>query len=344
MSRLSSIACVAVFGALSLFACSKDEKPERSQLGESCERTADCADSLACFGGTCRPADANVSPSTKECKVLQCEAAADCCTVDFQPATNCATAKAACDASATSTYCAIANGPQCKCEASKYACEEGFCKDIQCNAPEDCCAGFVPSASCTTYAAECAADPASIYCDTANGSSCKCDATTKSCTNNVCSNVETCMGDEDCSSGVCSGGRCVACAVDSDCNGSGYKCLANACKKVECLTNVECPAFSECQEDNTCKAVGCETDRECMTYLDSYLATCNKKAEPVPTCVIACERDAQCHTESNPLSVCVDGRCQDPGCETDEECKLTLSTSDYAGYRGVRVICAKPAK
>jgi hypothetical protein len=81
-----------------------------------------------------------------------------------------------------------------------------------------------------------------------------------------------------------------------------------------------------------------------MTYMDSYLATCNKKAKPLPTCEIACERDAQCHTESSPLSVCVDGRCQDPGCETDEECKLTLSTSDYAGIRGVRAVCAAPAK
>ena len=61
-----------------------------------------------------------------------------------------------------------------------------------------------------------------------------------------------------------------------------------------------------------------------MVYENSYLAVCNKKASPVPACEIKCTNDAECAEFDNPLRSCVNGSCVDPGCETDEECKILL--------------------
>jgi hypothetical protein len=98
--------------------------------------------------------------------------------------------------------------------------------------------------------------------------------------------------------------------------------------------------FSECQDDGTCKKVGCSTDRECIESMGSYLATCNKSASPVPACEVSCERDSQCATTSTPYRVCASGRCVDPGCETDEECKIQLrGNTTTTTTRGLEYVC-----
>ncbi len=109
------------------------------------------------------------------------------------------------------------------------------------------------------------------------------------------------------------------------------------CVTPECETNLECPAFYECKEGD-CVAVGCATDRECMIAEGNYLATCNLKAKPLPVCELACKRNAECTNASSPLSVCVNGRCVDPGCETDEECKLIFGES-VGMLSGARAVC-----
>jgi hypothetical protein len=352
MLRYISIACVALFGAALFVGCDTEDKETPSQLGESCERTADCAKDLGCFNGVCRPADANVSVNAKLCKAIQCEAASDCCDPSiFQPAASCSAYAEYCAEDATSTYCDLATGPTCVCSESQYSCENNLCKKIECTAAADCCESFVPSTSCTDYAEYCALDATTYasYCTLATGPTCVCDASTKACTNNVCSSVASCTAetaDTVCAyNQICSStGVCAACDVDDDCSLSSQKCLNHACVTPECMTDVQCPAFSQCQSDNTCKEVGCATDRECMVYMDSYLATCDTSAKPVPTCSIACETDAQCATVSNPLRQCVSGRCTDPGCETDEECKIRLADTAAMNYSGVRAVCMEAAE
>lgn len=345
---------MALFGAALFAGCSSDEKEILSQLGESCERTADCAENLGCFGGSCRPADANVAVNTQQCLAIQCEAPADCCDDSiFQPSASCSLYEEYCaeDPTTYASYCTQAAGPLCKCTEGQFACEENLCKRIECSTAADCCADFVPSTLCTSYAADCALDPTTYAtsCAYSTGPNCVCDATTQACNNNICSTVVACTAataDSDCNSNqVCSNSNvCVQCNGDSDCPSSNQKCLSNACVTPQCLTDVDCPAFSQCQEDNTCKEVGCATDRECMAYMDSYLATCDKSAKPVPTCSIACQTDAQCSTNANPLRQCVSGRCTDPGCETDEECKILLSDSALMSLTGVRAVCKAAAQ
>jgi hypothetical protein len=75
-----------------------------------------------------------------------------------------------------------------------------------------------------------------------------------------------------------------------------------------------------------------------MLHESNYLAVCNAKATPHPKCEIKCSTDAECYEPSNPLRVCVKGSCVDPGCETDEECKLMLWDS-MAGLKGARAVC-----
>jgi len=351
MLRLSSIACLVLLAAAVVPACSKDEKANLSQLGESCERTADCADSLACYGGACRPSDAKITPNSKVCKVIQCEAAADCCTTSFTPSASCATAQSLCaqDATNYASYCKTAAGPTCTCNESQWDCTNNLCKSIQCSADADCCSTFTASSSCTTYADYCAQDATTYasYCTLANGPTCKCDVTARKCNNNQCTTVQKCTTKSDCLTGladVCSEGVCVQCAVDTDC-GSTQKCIGNTCVSPQCLTDIDCPAFSKCESDNTCKAVGCASDRECIAYTSNFLAVCNKSGTPVPTCEVSCQNDAQCSsgttttttTTGKKLSVCVSGKCQNPGCETDEECKILHP--EYSTYQGAKAVC-----
>jgi len=276
MLRFSSLVCVALLAVVSVFACESDDKITVSQQGESCQRTDDCAKDLACFGGTCQPANAEVTVTASVCKAIQCEAARDCCDSAFVPSSSCATYQTQCDLDPETyaSYCELAKGPTCKCTADNYACEENVCKPIQCKEAVDCCSTFTPSASCTDYADYCAQDASlyASYCTLAAGPSCVCDATTKACTNNVCTSLVACTTDTSCGYGVCSkAGFCVTCEDDIDCD-SGEKCIDNACVQPQCTTDAQCPIFSKCQADNTCKAVGCASDRECMTSKNSYLA------------------------------------------------------------------------
>lgn len=348
MRRLSSILCVALFGAVAAFACDSDKKDVTSQQGESCESTADCAGNLACFGGTCLPANVTVTVNGNQCVAQQCAAAADCCgpTV-FEPASNCASAKTACDTDATNTAaCNTANGPRCICNVNNEACEENLCKFLECTTAADCCADFVPDSICTTYAENCASDPTTYasQCSLATGPDCVCDATTQACTNNQCVTRTNCTDNSNCfSTNFCStAGYCAQCDADTDCT-SPQKCDAtqHVCISPECTTDLDCDAFNACQA-NKCVEVGCTNDRECMVKLDSYLASCDKTTTPVPTCKVSCKNDAECKSLT-PLGQCVSGTCKDPGCETDEECRAVLENDpaivNKSSYPGIRAVC-----
>ena len=117
-----------------------------------------------------------------------------------------------------------------------------------------------------------------------------------------------------------------------------------------CITDVDCEPFFACQDDTTtgmkaCKEVGCTTDRECMLDNESYLAYCDTTPSGTPAlrrCVMKCDRDSQCRTSRNPLGVCVvtagQGRCQEPGCDSHEECKILLELNGSLP-RGTKALC-----
>ena len=331
---LAGVCILALVGACS----GSDAGPSGtlSQQGESCQRSADCASGLACFSGTCRPADADVRPNNRECVAIQCEEASECCDVAWERSATCSSYEAEC-AAGEAYACSIADGPECSCSGANWACEQNLCVPVECQAREDCCnTAWAPaSSSCDTYAEYCA-DGEETYCE-AFESYCVCDEDSFDCVEHTCVEVDSCTDDSDCPSDVCADGRCVDCESDDDCSDDDAECVDNACVTPECETNLDCPAFYACQEGE-CVHVGCATDRECMIAEDSYLATCDQSASPVPKCEVQCSSDAECGDASNPLRVCASGRCIDPGCETDEECKLILAESVFS-LRGARAVC-----
>lgn len=320
-----------------------------SQLNEACEATSDCVSGLACLPASsgvsvCRPVTApNVTPNNKECAAVQCNEPKDCCDT-FSKNQNCSTWAANCDRDAAmyADSCLKAQGPLCVCTEKNYKCEKNLCQKIECAAPVDCCATTLwnPSVStCSNARTLCAQDSTTYasYCATAASTDCTCNETVNKyvCDANRCSNA--CTDDSGCffPNNHCVNSHCVQCKEDADCTGTANKCVNNVCVAPACRTNADCAPFSACQHNDTtgldaCVPVGCQTDRECMTYEENYLARCDTSATPLPKCVVQCDRDSQCATSSNPLRKCVipsgssHGQCQDPGCDTDEECKIRL--------------------
>jgi hypothetical protein len=368
MLVLKRSCCVLVAIALLLGACGEEDDDDAgaraggSQLNEACQSTADCTRGLACLPmasglALCRPVTAsNVTPNDKECAAVQCATGQDCCE-NFARNPNCTFWASQCnqDRAANEDDCLRAEGPACVCANDDYTCQQNRCQQIECTTPKDCCArpnGWTKSSACATAKQLCDADPTTnaAQCTLAAGPDCVCSDTVNrfACTENRCVSNVTCDEDLDCTAMAtttrfCQEGRCVQCKEDAHCSSSTSKCVANLCQTPACKTNADCPAFSACQQDETtgvaaCKVVGCQTDRECMTFEENYLAKCDTAAKPVPRCVIQCDRDAQCASSTNPLRKCVQGLCQDPGCDTDEECKIRLELVSQLPA-GTRAVC-----
>lgn len=355
MTKLLSFNVLCLIGAgLAVAACSKDDDSPAvtgalSEQGESCERTADCAAGLACFSGTCRPAELQgVTPNDKECAIVQCQAPADCCTTSWTRSYLCASYEEECalDPTLYASACQQAQGPDCVCSDRFFDCTENICQPKECDQPADCCTtDWVASYSCESYASYCATDPVTYaeYCTMAQGPDCVCDPATYACNSGMCVSQATCTTDTDCYAPTshCSGTVCVECIEDGDCLDTDAKCIGNACVTPECETDLDCPPFYACEASDLgreCVEKGCATDRECIIYENSYLATCNLAATPLPQCEVKCTRDAECALTSNPLRLCSDaGLCVDPGCDTDEECKLRLGSSP--GLSGAQAVC-----
>src|SRR2546426_50290 len=78
-------------------------RTRQSRKGESCQVTNDCAPGLACqpigsIGGICVVGVFNVAQTAKECALIDCTTADDCCT----PPSNCASLLTTCLADAGS--------------------------------------------------------------------------------------------------------------------------------------------------------------------------------------------------------------------------------------------------
>lgn len=243
-----------------------------ARKGEACQTTNDCAPGLACLPGssgigTCVLGVFNVPQTAKECAVIECKTAEDCCD---EPSASCVLLKEQCDqdlalidagvgGTTTPTSC-LQYEAQCVCDPQKRDCENGRC------------------------ITKCLNDSA---CVNAGGH----------CLGGKCGQ---CASDDDCKQGnpaselTCMNGECKApCQGDGDCPGF-ERCVQGKCIEGGCQTNRECISATRnveatCGTDGRC-IVPCQTDLECG----------NPKGYQFYSCVqgqclyMGCESDKDC--------------------------------------------------
>jgi hypothetical protein len=277
--------------------------PVAGAVGESCAARADCQDGLACIQQTC----VEGGPATGSGQVGEtCGAPTDC---------------------ADGLAC-VAN--VCIPEKSALTPTGKACYAVECEAKDDCCAGFQPSPNCPTYEMECATDPSA--CATFH-LLCECN---RDCVDARC--VDTplaCASNDECLSFAtpfCVDGSCHECAVSTDCAGAESLCVDGSCE-APCQNDEECPLFYGCQAGE-CVEVGCQTDKECAFYLRDDRAHCDDGA-----CGVPCEADWQCAPELGEISLdaCIAGVCTFVGCDTDAECRAYLGLENENS--NVQAVC-----
>lgn len=276
-----------VFASASIWAvgCAKDEPaavadaPRMSRKGEACRVTGDCTDGLSCVpvaggGGVCVVGEFKIAATAKECAIVECSAAADCCP---QPAAqnDCAQFKQMCQQGGDQATCKLYK-TQCDCAANAaalFACDKDLCHSIDtCAKDGDCASGHCSSGACVA----CLKD---TDCGGGGG------ADQKVCVDNVCRPM--CALDSDCPSfqrctkSVCQDGD--GCLTDRECVAATKNvqavCTAGACT-VPCQTDLECSSPKDFQFysciSNQCTYVGCESDKECELYLGT-MGSANQK-------------------------------------------------------------------
>jgi Cys-rich repeat protein len=267
-----------------VYGCGDDDPVVRTSLkGEACQVTNDCASGLACVpvpggaGGICTVGTFRISQTARECALIDCTSAADCCD---NPPTTCPNLKIQCDADSGSS--------------STFACNE-----------------FERL--------------------------CKCDTAKVDCENSKC--VQKCTGDLQCQSTgsgrKCAGGKCVACASDSDCS-SGQQCLNAKCQ-APCQTDGDCAGFDRCLAGK-CVASGCQTDRECVAATRNVEATCGTDGN----CIVPCQTDLECgNPKAYSFFSCIQNQCIYTGCQSDKDCRLLFSGPSDASTIGPKqhVVC-----
>ena len=267
---------VVVFGALIASinsGCGDDDPtaavPSRlARKGEACQTTNDCAAGLACLPsaasntGVCVLGVFNVSQTAKECALVECQQASDCC-----------------------------DTPPSGCDSLKQACDEqrdaGFSE---------------PISACTQYEQLCICDPAKRDCENGkcvvkcvNDSTCSINGSGGKCLGGKCAE---CASDDDCGGAgsdlACVSGKCQApCQNDGDCPGFD-RCLQGKCVESGCQTDRECIAATRnveatCGVDGRC-IIPCQTDLECG----------NPKGYTFYSCIggqclyMGCESDKDC--------------------------------------------------
>jgi hypothetical protein len=201
------------------------------------------------------------------------------------------------------------------------------CDVIECEIADDCCTNTVSNPTeCDMFKAQCAdagMNPSNFYCMEYQ-SLCTCDTTKLTCENGHCKSH--CNLDSDCTKigfPRCSGGTCVECDSDSQCNaGEGFYCdnSTGSCQP-PCQTDGDCPSFNRCTNAR-CVQGTCQTDRECIAATRNVQATCRTDG----TCVVPCQTDLECGSPMNyTFQSCLDGYCQYTGCQDDKECALYFS-------------------
>lgn len=230
---------VTVACFLAIYGCGDDDDnggARASLKGEACQVTNDCSNGLACLpipggaGGICTLGTFRIEQTAKECALIECTAASDCCGT---PPSNCANLLLQCnaDAGTASTIACQQYEQQCKCDTARVDCESSKCV-FKCATDSECLSSGTGGRKCA-------------------GGKCV-----------------QCAGDSDCSSGQqCLSGTCQSpCQGDGDCAGFN-RCLSGKCIESGCQTDRECVAATRnveatCGTDGKC-IVPCQTDLEC---------------------------------------------------------------------------------
>jgi hypothetical protein len=258
MKNILIVGFLGLTGLFSVAGCSKDEDkpagPELGLRGESCRARSDCSSGLACVNNVCVSGVYEVAPSAKECVLVECKQAADCCFIEQDV---CASLQQQCTNDPGGFACQQYDAT-CKC--SNVACEKDKCVSKQtCDGMFNTCAGglICSNGNCVQCTQE---------SDCAGGKS--------ACIDTKC--VPKCDSDTDCPDfNRCDNGVCAksGCKSDRECKAATKNALA-FCKEEKCT--VPCQSDLECGNPNnwnftrcvggSCLYVGCETDKECQLY------------------------------------------------------------------------------
>jgi len=257
-----------VAGALTaISACgSRDPAaPRTSRRGEACRITADCSDGLACApipggaGGQCVTGDFHVRPTRKDCTVVECSTASDCC--DESLAAGCANLRDQCAVQGPSSSACAQYHVHCGCENRTVDCQNDRCV-FRCSSDKECTSAGAGRHCTGGTCVHCTLDT-----DCTDGRQCVNGGCQPRCTNDGdCGGFDRCVAGRCIGSGCQADRECVAATrnVDARCGTDG-KCI------VPCETDLECGsptsyAFFSCI-DKECKYVGCESDKDCRIFL-----------------------------------------------------------------------------
>jgi hypothetical protein len=296
---LCAVTLVAVGAVTGQSGCGSDTPAagRTSRRGEVCQVANDCTEGLFCApmpgstGGVCVTGSFKITKTAKECAIVECAGASDCC--DESLAAGCAQLAILCaaDAGTGSTQACQQYADQCGCQSGRIDCEAGKC-------------------------------------------------------------ISRCNTDQECSSTSsgrrCAGGKCVQCAIDSDCT-DGRQCVTGVCQ-APCTNDGSCSGFDRCLSGR-CIASGCQTDRECVAATRNVDARCGTDGK----CIVPCETDLECGSPTSySFFSCIEKQCTYVGCESDKDCRLfytgpsdasTLPGKQYAVCRDVGLLgdVVKPA-
>lgn len=229
-----------------------------SRKGEACNVTNDCAEGLACVPvpggsiGVCTVGQFKIAETAKECALLECKTATDCCP---PLSANCLFLQSSCQAG-NQNSCTTFNST-CRCDTNIHACEQNKCV-TNCTLDTECLTSLSGRKCVGGRCAQCALD---VEC-----------ATGQTCLNGTCRSP--CETDGDCAGFArCIAGRCIesGCQTDRECVAATRNveatCGTNGKCKVPCQTDLECGsprdyAFFSCLR-NECVYTGCQTDKDC---------------------------------------------------------------------------------
>jgi hypothetical protein len=229
-----------------------DDTPDRvAHKGEVCQSTNDCAPGLACLpsgmgnGGVCVVGVFNIAPTGKECVIVECQQASECC--DPPPAA--------------------------QCESLRRSCQE---LDAGMGGNPNTCAQYEKLCICDASTRDCVDNKCVVRC--ASDTACSGTGMNR-CVGGKC---VQCANNNDCGSEgsglACLNGKCQSgCQNDADCPGF-ERCVQNRCIPSGCQTNRECVAAtrnveSVCGPDGKC-IVPCQSDPECGNPKDYAFYSC----------------------------------------------------------------------
>lgn len=348
--RQATISILLFLSFLSLTACKEDTKTAKGEAGESCTRRQDCGSGLSCIDNRCvseedsQTADGGMAATSGGKAGESCTRRADCqaglacvdqvCQTEMLPAMGDAgvpgqrgergetcTARNDCKAGLGCV------GGRCRENEYNLTVQPNECFRVECEATADCCQDFVPSLNCPTLKSEC--DLGDAFSCQEYASDCNCNFV---CEESLCAFKNSCVTSNDCNFArpVCTGQKCVQCALKADCADPSAECVAGVCREA-CTRNEQCPLFFSC-DAGKCVDTGCKTDREC------YFATQDPRSTCVETkCVTPCDTDSECLGDFN---VCDKGRCIFVGCENNEECRAMFRLQNVVDSE--KAVCRAP--